>query len=91
MLATVETIEQISDVCPAQWEGKLTDGRTFYIRYRWGYLTFRVSEKPTDNIKLAVRGEIIADWENEDNPFDGFISLPKVADRLVDIDFSKVL
>ena len=55
MLATVETIEQTSDACPAQWEGKLTDGRTFYIRYRWGYLTFRVSEKPTDNIKLAVK------------------------------------
>lgn len=91
MLATIETIEQISDICPAQWEGKLTDGRTFYIRYRWGCLSFRVSEKPTDNIDLAVRGEIIADWENEDDPFDGFITLPEVADRLVDIDFSKVL
>lgn len=48
--------------CPTQYEIKLTDGRMVYVRYRWGYLSIRISENQTDNIYDAVEGkEIFAD------------------------------
>lgn len=30
--------------CPEQYEGKLTDGRWFYFRYRWGYASLAVGD-----------------------------------------------
>lgn len=36
------------DACPAQWEGKLEDGRFVYIRYRHGYLTAGAGPTPDD-------------------------------------------
>jgi len=41
--------------CPTQYEGHLTDGRMFYIRYRYGRLAFNVSPEPTDDVYDAVR------------------------------------
>jgi len=35
--------------CPSQWEGRLSDGRPLYIRYRWGYL----------KISVDVKGEVL--------------------------------
>jgi hypothetical protein len=29
--------------CPSQWEGRVNDVGSIYIRYRWGQLTARVS------------------------------------------------
>jgi hypothetical protein len=39
-----KTITQTCEACPSQWEGELVDGRFFYARYRWGYLSVRVSD-----------------------------------------------
>ena len=32
------SIRRTCCACPSQWEGMTTDGRWFYIRYRWGGL-----------------------------------------------------
>jgi len=47
------------DACPAQWEGKLEDGRMLYFRYRYGHLSVRISPEVTDDIMDAVDGEEI--------------------------------
>jgi hypothetical protein len=39
--------------CPSQWEGRINDDRSIYIRYRWGELTVRVSMSDAN----AVRAE----------------------------------
>lgn len=55
----IESLKRTCIACPAQWEGKLVDGRMFYIRYRWGYLSVRISDNPTNQVGNAVRGEEI--------------------------------
>jgi hypothetical protein len=39
--------------CPSQWEGRIYEHGSIYIRYRWGNLTVRIS--PSD--ALAVRAD----------------------------------
>lgn len=58
-LPRVVDVRQTCWACPAQWEGTLDDGRMFYVRYRWGYLSVRVSPAPTTDIDDAVAGEEI--------------------------------
>lgn len=53
----ITEVTQTCGACPSQWEGKLEDSRTFYVRYRWGYLSVCVSPGPTDSMDEAVRGE----------------------------------
>jgi hypothetical protein len=53
----VKKIVETCSACPAQWEGSLDDGRAIYIRYRFGYLSIRVSPDPTDDIMKAVETE----------------------------------
>ncbi len=55
----VKDIKKTSECNPSQWEVKLMDGRMFYIRYRWGILSIRVSLKKTNNIMDAVNGREI--------------------------------
>lgn len=50
----VDNIIQTCAACPSQWEGKLTDGRMFYARYRSGKLTIEVSKKQTDDVYMAM-------------------------------------
>jgi hypothetical protein len=44
-----QTIPKVYDLrrsciaCPAQWEGRVNDHGSIYIRYRWGRLTVRIS------------------------------------------------
>jgi hypothetical protein len=45
--------------CPTQYEGRLLDGRMVYIRYRWGYLSIRISNESTTDISDAVNGTVI--------------------------------
>lgn len=59
--------------CPAQWEGTTSDGRMIYIRYRWSFLSVRISEKETTDIMKAVDGEEIFGYQNEKSGFDGFL------------------
>ena len=39
-------IERTCTACPSQWEGKLSDGRILYGRYRGGHFRVYVSHKP---------------------------------------------
>ena len=59
--------------CPSQWEGTLTDGRTFYIRYRYGLLSFRVSPEPSNDASDAVMARAVF-HEQIGEEFDGVIS-----------------
>lgn len=53
------------DACPTQAEGRTSDGRAFYFRYRSGRWTLRVS-RPGGDVWQAVKGEIIAEGERGD-------------------------
>ena len=73
----VETITQTCGACPSQWEGKLKDGRMFYIRYRWGTLSFRIAGKPTDYLSEVFQTKPVFD-ESIGDSLDGFITLNEV-------------
>jgi hypothetical protein len=53
-------IRKTCDVCPSQWEGRLADGRTVYVRFRWGWL----------RIHLAPIGGTISDAIHADPWFE---------------------
>lgn len=38
-------LKQTCGACPSQWEGELVGGGSFYIRYRWGYLSLSFNGK----------------------------------------------
>lgn len=42
----LEELEMTCSACPSQWQGKLTDGRTFYARYRWGIMRVDIDGSP---------------------------------------------
>jgi len=67
------TLLMTCEVCPSQWEGKLDDGRMFYIRYRWGSLSVRVSRAVTNDVDDAVLGESVLEVDH-DNDWDGYMS-----------------
>jgi len=62
----VKSVVQTCFACPSQWEGSLEDGRMFYVRFRWGYLSVRVSAEPTKNSMDAVGGSEIFGGSVED-------------------------
>lgn len=74
-------ITQTCGACPAQWEGKLDDGRMIYVRYRWGHLSARVSPKSTDEVMEAVDGRSIVD-ECVGDGLDGVIEWDRVVPYL---------
>jgi hypothetical protein len=45
--------------CPSQWEGRIGDHGSIYIRYRWGNLTVRTSE--TDGNAAAASSCFLED------------------------------
>lgn len=75
---TIAEIRQTCCGCPSQWEGRLADGRAFYVRYRWGYLSIRTSEGSVDD---AVRSEEEAYGEQIGKPLDGMITLATVLEK----------
>jgi hypothetical protein len=50
----VASLTQTCPVCPSQWEGRTTDGRWVYVRYRWGRLRIGVGE----TLDAAIDNEI---------------------------------
>lgn len=42
------SIYQENIACPSQFFGNLEDGRAFYIRYRWGWVSIRVTIQIVD-------------------------------------------
>ncbi|MGK9171471.1 hypothetical protein KXR53_34615 [Inquilinus limosus] len=75
-------IAEIVQTCsrsPSQWEGRLTDGRPFYIRYRWGRLSVSFG-RPGGTLEEAV---LAGEWFDEQigDPLDGEIELDEVCRR----------
>lgn len=52
----IKSIIQTSIACPSQWEITLTNGHMVYVRYRWGYLSMKISPEETTDIYDAVGG-----------------------------------
>ena len=52
-------LERTSEESPTQYEGRLTDGRQVYIRYRWGTITIRVSDYKSKDNHDAVVGRVV--------------------------------
>ena len=82
-MKVIKTKIQTCDACPSQWEETLEDGRMFYIRYRWGYLSVRVSEKPTEYLTDAVRGEEVYGKQMGDG-LDGSLSWDEIPQEALD-------
>ena len=55
MYHNIVSLKQTSDACPSQWEGVTDEGKTVYIRYRFGGLTVQVGL----DLGLAVVSEPI--------------------------------
>lgn len=47
----IKNLKQTCDACPSQWEAETKDEKPIYIRYRWGYLSFRLGEKGQTNVQ----------------------------------------
>lgn len=62
-----QTFDRTCMACPSQWEGKLEDGRMFYMRYRHSHFTFALSKEPTDSVYDAIRGERLVDVITEED------------------------
>jgi hypothetical protein len=77
-MIVVTQLTRTCDACPAQWEGLVSDGRHVYVRYRWGYLSVRVSEdvNPTDRF-AAVDGPEVFGAELGDE-FHGYLSFEEL-------------
>lgn len=75
----IEKITQTCSACPSQWEGEFTNGKPFYIRYRWGYLSVREGKKGGD-VMSAVSGEEIFGEQLGDG-MDGVIDLGTVLEK----------
>lgn len=82
-MITVTKLTQTCGACPAQWEGETADGRSVYVRYRWGCL--RVSFGPT--VMDAVRGD---DESGDDiamelgDGFDGTLTMKELREATAD-------
>jgi aspartyl-tRNA synthetase len=86
----IQRIEMTCSACPTQWEVKLECGKMAYIRYRWGYLSLRISAVETDDIMVAVGSREIYGKQLGDE-FDGTISFEQMKSELGHLlDFSAV-
>ncbi len=55
VLMIIKNLVRTCIACPSQWEAETDDGRTVYIRFRWGCLTIGIGS----NIEEAVRARPI--------------------------------
>jgi len=55
----IKNLKMTCWACPVQWECHTDGGRMLYVRFRHGRFTINISPVPTDDVRDAVRGEII--------------------------------
>jgi hypothetical protein len=55
-MLTVQTITKTCEAAPAQWEGRTTDDRPIYVRYRYGFLSVQLGP-PGGDLASAIRTE----------------------------------
>lgn len=75
----VVSLYHTCDACPSQWEGRTSDGKHIYVRYRWGHLTAGVAETSDD----AVSQRNFIDITHGD-PFDGCMSFETLVELTQD-------
>jgi len=78
----VDHVIQTCGACPSQWEGKTDRGHNVYVRYRWGYLSVRVSIYPKGNAVFGV--EVYGEKLGDD--YDGSIDWGTVEEKIKDLD-----
>jgi len=78
----ITELNQTCGACPSQWEGKLNDGRMFYIRYRWGYLSVRISENATNDVGDAVGGQEILGEQVDKSGWDGVMNEDDMLEKI---------
>lgn len=76
-MITVTELRKTCDACPSQWEGKTSDNRQIYIRYRWGNLAVSVSEPNDTEIWAAVEGKYVYQKQVGDG-LDGVMELDEL-------------
>ena len=69
-------LEMTCEACPSQWEGKLTDGRYVYVRYRWGVLQVGIGDTLSDAIEN--RRSV---WEKVNDSFHGVMDTEMMLSR----------
>lgn len=74
MVPTLQSIEKTCTACPAQWEGELSDGTRFYVRYRYGVL--RVGFGATHDVAVD---DTRFEWELGDG-LDGWMDWDQASD-----------
>lgn len=57
LVNVVVAYRQTCSACPSQWEGELSDGRTFYGRYRWGHLSLGIGESMGSAVRADTFGK----------------------------------
>ena len=60
----VTKISSTCFACPSQWEGRTSDCRAIYVRYRWGHLSIRVSEPKDRRPHAAVMGQSVFEMDH---------------------------
>jgi hypothetical protein len=86
----VRSLQQTCLVAPSQWEGRLADGRMFYVRVRDGRLQVRLSPAPTSDVMEAAGGQAVVDL-HQDDPHKCFMEEPAMkALAAAALDFSEV-
>jgi len=81
MAKKVVSFKKTCSACPSQWEGTLKKGQMFYIRYRWGGLSLRISPKSTNNVIEAVSGEEVC-YTALGEQYDGVLSTKDMKKKL---------
>ena len=82
----VKEINMTCMACPSQWEGFLEDGRMFYARYRWGYLTLNLSLAPTEDVSVAIHGNRLISKSIGD-PYEGIMTTEELQVIMQDSGF----
>jgi hypothetical protein len=85
-MVEITKIEQTIYGCPSQWEGTLNDGRTFFARYRWGWLEF--DTYPNEDLHFNSDFETTIFEEQVGGPYDGIMCIAEMC-RHVGIHLSK--
>jgi hypothetical protein len=75
MIPTLQSIEKTCIASPAQWEGTLSDGTFFYVRYRYGVLSVGFGATPQ-----AAIDDHRFDWELG-NGLDGWMEWDQASDH----------
>ena len=71
----LKELKQTCFACPSQWEGRTTDGRFVYVRFRHGRLSVGIA----NTFFEAIRQEDYVDMHGDH--LDGFITTEEMLDR----------